>query len=51
MAASLKDKRQVVKSVKSRLRNEFNIAISEVDYLNTKQTAALVVRSWMQEDR
>ena len=31
MAASLKDKRQVIKSVMARLRKEFNIAVAEVD--------------------
>ncbi|MCE9533602.1 MAG: DUF503 domain-containing protein [Planctomycetes bacterium] len=28
---SLKDKRQVVKSIVDRLRNEFNVAVAEVD--------------------
>ncbi len=31
-AHSLKDKRQVVKSLKDRLRNKFNVAVSEIDY-------------------
>lgn len=30
MAFSLKDKRQVVKSVTARLRNEFNVSVAEV---------------------
>jgi uncharacterized protein len=38
-AASLKDKRGVVKSVVARLRNEFNIAVAEVDQLDSWQTA------------
>lgn len=38
-AASLKDKRQIVKSVIARLRNEFNIAVAEVDRLDSWQTA------------
>jgi uncharacterized protein len=28
---SLKDKRQVVKSLKDRLRNKFNVAVAEID--------------------
>lgn len=31
MAFSLKDKRQVVRSLTARLRNEFNISVAEVD--------------------
>ena len=34
-AASLKDKRQIIKSVIARLRNKFNISVAEVDYLDT----------------
>jgi len=30
-AFSLKDKRQVVKSITARLRNEFNVSVAEVD--------------------
>lgn len=40
-AASLKDKRQIVKSVIARLRNEFNIAVAEVDRLDSWQTAVI----------
>jgi uncharacterized protein len=29
---SLKDKRQVVKGLKERLRNRFNVAVAEIDY-------------------
>jgi len=29
---SLKDKRHVVKSLKDRLRNKFNVAVAEIDY-------------------
>ena len=29
---SLKDKRQVVKSLKDRLRGKFNVAVAEIDY-------------------
>jgi uncharacterized protein YlxP (DUF503 family) len=38
-AASLKDKRQVVKSIIARLRNEFNISVAEVDRLDSWQSA------------
>jgi len=40
---SLKDKRQVVQSVKARVRNEFNVSISEVDHLDSWQLATLGV--------
>jgi uncharacterized protein YlxP (DUF503 family) len=40
-ASSLKAKRQVVKSVKDRLRNRFNVSVAEVDYLDKWQRAAL----------
>lgn len=42
-AASLKDKRRIVKSVSARLRNEFNVAIAEVDHLDSWQTAVIGV--------
>ena len=38
---SLKDKRQVVKSVLARVRNQFNVAAAEVDTLNHRQLATL----------
>jgi uncharacterized protein YlxP (DUF503 family) len=38
---SLKDKRQVVRSIKDRLRHAFNISIAEVDALDERQTAVL----------
>jgi uncharacterized protein YlxP (DUF503 family) len=40
-AASLKDKRGVVKSVVTRLRNEFNVSVAEVDQLDSWQTAVV----------
>ena len=40
-AGSLKEKRQVVKSVIARLRNEFNISVAEVDRLDAPQTAVI----------
>jgi uncharacterized protein YlxP (DUF503 family) len=38
---SLKDKRQVVRSIKDRLANRFNVAVAEVDNLDDRQIAAL----------
>ena len=38
---SLKDKRQVVRSIKDRLRNAFNVSVSEVDALDHRQLAVL----------
>ncbi len=40
-AHSLKDKRQVVKSVKDRLRAKFNVAVSEVEAQELWQRAVL----------
>jgi hypothetical protein len=47
-ARSLKDKRRVVKSLKDRLRNRFNISIAEVgmqDYWQQAELAACMVGS------
>ncbi len=38
---SLKDKRQVVSSIKEKLQNSFNISIAEVDELDERQQAVL----------
>jgi len=43
MSASLKDKRQVVKSLTARLRKEFNIAVAEVGRQDARQTAVIGV--------
>jgi uncharacterized protein YlxP (DUF503 family) len=40
---SLKDKRQVVRSIKDRLRNEFNVSVAEVEELDNRQLAVLGV--------
>jgi uncharacterized protein len=40
-ARSLKDKRQVVNSIKDRLRNNFNVAVAEVAELENRQVAVL----------
>ena len=48
MAFSLKDKRQVVRSVIARLRNEFNLSVAEVgnqDLWNEAIIAAVTVSS------
>jgi uncharacterized protein YlxP (DUF503 family) len=34
---SLKDKRQVVRSIKDRLRNEFNVSVAEVEAEDNRQ--------------
>lgn len=44
-AHSLKDKRQVVRSLKERLRNSFNISIAEIDVTDLWQRATLGVVS------
>ncbi|MBI1789714.1 MAG: DUF503 domain-containing protein [Acidobacteria bacterium] len=36
---SLKDKRQVVKSLKDRLRHKFNVAVAEIDHQESWQRA------------
>ena len=38
---SLKDKRQVVRSLKDRLRRKFNVAVAEIDYQELWQRAAI----------
>jgi uncharacterized protein YlxP (DUF503 family) len=38
---SLKDKRQVVRSVKDRLRNDFNVSVAEVEAQDNRQLAVL----------
>jgi uncharacterized protein len=44
-AHSLKDKRQVVRSLKDRLRNSFNISVAELDATDLWQRATLGVVS------
>lgn len=38
---SLKEKRHVVKSLKDRLREKFNIAVAEIDHLDSWQNAVV----------
>jgi len=40
-AHSLKDKRHTVKSLKDRLRNKFNVAVSEIDYQDLWQRSLI----------
>jgi uncharacterized protein YlxP (DUF503 family) len=40
-ARSLKDKRQVVKSIKDRLRNHFNVSVAEIEARDNRQLAVL----------
>jgi uncharacterized protein YlxP (DUF503 family) len=40
-ARSLKDKRQVVRSILDRMRNAFNVAAAEVDAQDQRQVAVL----------
>jgi uncharacterized protein YlxP (DUF503 family) len=42
-AASLKDKRRVVRSLKDRLGNRFNVSVAEVGALDQRQRAELGV--------
>lgn len=42
-ARTLKDKRQVLQSIKDRLRNQFNVSVAEVDYLDDRRLAELGV--------
>ncbi len=44
-ARSLKDKRQVIRSLKDRLRGRFNVAIAELDHQDTWQRALVGVVS------
>ena len=38
---SLKEKRHVVKSLKDRLRERFNVAVAEIDHLDSWQSSVL----------
>jgi hypothetical protein len=42
-ARSLKDKRQAIKSILARVRNEFNVSIAEVDAQDSRQLATIGV--------
>jgi len=38
---SLKEKRSIIKSIISRIRNQFNLAVAEVDHQDVWQTAVI----------
>jgi len=40
-ARTLKDKRQVLQSIKDRLRNQFNVSVAEVEHQDHRQLAVL----------
>jgi uncharacterized protein YlxP (DUF503 family) len=40
-ARSLKDKRQVLRSIKDRLRNQFNVSVAEVEAQDNRQLIVL----------
>jgi uncharacterized protein len=40
---SLKDKRHVVKSLKDRLRERFNVSVAEIDYLDSLNHSVIAV--------
>lgn len=42
-SGSLKDKRQVIRSLVSRLRQDFNISVAEVDHLDSWQLCTLAI--------
>lgn len=42
-AFNLKDKRRVIKSFKTKLTNEFNVSVAEVDGLDSHRRAVLAV--------
>jgi uncharacterized protein YlxP (DUF503 family) len=44
-ARSLKDKRQVLRSLKERLRSRFNVAVAELDHQETWQRAEVGIVS------
>jgi uncharacterized protein len=50
-ARSLKDKRQVVRSIKDRLRNSFNVSVAEVEAQDHRQLAVLGVAMVGNESR
>lgn len=40
---SLKDKRQVIRSLKDRLRDKFNVSVAEIDHLDSWQNSVVAV--------
>jgi len=50
-AQSLKDKRQVMRSIKDRLRNQFNVSVAEIGSNDVCQTGELAVVTVANERR
>ena len=50
-AQSLKDKRQVLRSLKDRLRQHFNVAVAELDYEDTWQRSVVGVVTLANEEQ
>src|SRR5208337_1961953 len=50
-AQSLKDKRQVLRSLKDRLRAQFNVAVAELDFMDTWQRSVIGVVTLSNEEQ
>ena len=50
-AQSLKDKRQIVRSLKEKLRAHFNVAVSELEYHDTWQRSVIGVVTLSNEEQ
>lgn len=50
-AQSLKDKRQVLRSLKARLRAHFNVAVAELDFEDTWQRSVVGIVTLSNEER
>ena len=50
-AQSLKDKRRIIQSIKTRIRNTFNVSVAEVGYLDDRQRCLLAVAMVSRETR
>lgn len=50
-AQSLKDKRRVIQSLKTRLRNRFNISVSEIGHENSSKRCTLGIAMVSNESR
>ena len=50
-AQSLKDKRQVLRSLKDRLRHNFNVAVAELDFEETWQRSVVGVVTLSNEEQ
>ena len=50
-AQSLKDKRQVIRGLKDRLRGKFNVAVAELDFQDSWQRSVIGVVTLANEER